>query len=415
MKLKNCCSVAAVALIATFAAAQASAQSGSNLAAYSSVKQSEWADNFDSSGSALENIVSSAPILNPVTFQAMEAAIQDHERLVSQGGWEKVPDHATLKIGVTDSAVENLRRRLVASGDLRLSMREGAIFDSYVAEAVRRFQSRHGLPPDAIVGPSTLGALNVSAADRLRQLRFSLGRMRALGTNLGDRYILVNIPAAHMEAVENGVVRSQHTVVAGMPGRQTPLLSSKIHEVNFNPFWTVPVSIIRKDLIPKMQEDPEYLTRSRIRIFSHDGREIPPANVNWNSDEAVNYLFKQDPGDQNSLGSLRLNFHNVHQVYLHDTPMRGLFGSDKRFESSGCVRVQNVRELVSWILRDDGFNRNKVDGTIRSGERLNVRVSRPPALHLSYFTAWTRGDGVIHFRDDIYNLLTTDGAVASNG
>lgn len=409
------CSAAAGAVIATVAVAPASAQSSSNLAAYSSVKQSEWADSFDQAGSALENAVSSAPILNPVTSQAMDAAIRDHELLVSQGGWDKVPGHATLKVGVTDPAVESLRRRLVASGDLRLSMRDGMVFDSYVAEAVRRFQARHGLPADAIVGPTTLAALNIPAADRLRQLRFSLDRMRQLGTDLGNRYILVNIPAAHMEVVEDGVVRSVHTVVAGMPDRQTPLLSSKIHEINFNPFWTVPTSIIRKDLIPKMQEDPEYLTRSRIRIFTQDGREIPPSSVNWNSDEAVNYLFKQDPGDQNSLGSLRLNFHNVHQVYLHDTPMRGLFGSDKRFESSGCVRVQNIRELVSWILRDDGFNRNKVDGTIRGGERLNVRVSRPPQLHLAYFTAWTRGDGVIHFRDDIYNLLPPLGAVASNG
>jgi murein L,D-transpeptidase YcbB/YkuD len=214
----------------------------------------------------------------------------------------------------------------------------------------------------------------------------------------------VNVPGAQIEVVENGMVVSRHTAVVGKVDRQTPLLSSRIHEINFNPFWTVPASIIKRDLIPKMQTEPDYLTKNHIRIYRQTGEEIPPESVNWHSDEATNYMFRQDPGDQNSLGFMKLNFHNPHQVYLHDTPSKGLFGSDYRFESSGCVRVHNVRELVSWVLRDNGYSRAMVDQTVRGGERLDVQVANPPALFTVYFTAWTTGEGVIHFRDDIYNL-----------
>jgi murein L,D-transpeptidase YcbB/YkuD len=215
---------------------------------------------------------------------------------------------------------------------------------------------------------------------------------------------MVNVPGAQIEVVENGRVVSRHTAVVGKVDRQTPLLTSKIHEINFNPTWTVPASIIKKDLIPKMQKEPDYLTKNRIRIYNQQGIELQPEQVNWYTDEATNYMFRQDPGDQNSLGSMKLNFHNPHQVYLHDTPSKDLFGSGYRFESSGCVRVHNVRELVTWVLRDTGYNRAMVDQTVRSGQRLDVQVVNPPTIMTVYFTAWTTGDGIVHFRDDIYNL-----------
>jgi murein L,D-transpeptidase YcbB/YkuD len=223
--------------------------------------------------------------------------------------------------------------------------------------------------------------------------------------------VLVNVPGAQIEAVENGTVVSRHTAVVGKVDRQTPLLASHIHEINFNPFWTVPASIIERDLIPKMQADPTYLTTNHIRIYNQEGIEIPPEAVNWHTNEAVDYLFRQDPGEGNSLGFMKLNFHNPHNVYLHDTPAKNLFGSDYRFESSGCVRVHNVRELVAWVLKDNGYNLAAVDQAVRSGERVDVEVANPPAIYTAYFTAWTTGDGVVHFRDDIYSL-DAQGAVA---
>jgi murein L,D-transpeptidase YcbB/YkuD len=199
----------------------------------------------------------------------------------------------------------------------------------------------------------------------------------------------------------------------GKIDRQTPLLSSRLTQINFNPFWNVPASLIKKDLIPRMQKDPDYLTNMHIHIYDQGGQEIQSSQVNWTTDEATHYMFRQDPGDHNSLGRVKINFSNPYQVYLHDTPEKGLFGSDYRFESSGCMRVQNVRELVAWILRDNGYTMGTVDQTIRSGERLDVDVTNPPALFTVYLTAWTTGDGVVHFRDDIYNL-DSQGTVALN-
>ncbi|WP_164879704.1 L,D-transpeptidase family protein [Afifella aestuarii] len=375
------------------------------------VNQSEWSESFDTGPRTAAPVTSTVPILSPYTVPAMDQAIEWYQGLVDAGGWNSVPSEPALKIGMRHPNVVALRQRLIASGDLRQTTGSDA-FDSYVQSAVMRFQERHGIPADGVVGAGTFKALNVPAEVRLNQLRVNRERIAAM-KDPASRYVMVNVPGAQIEVVEDGQVVSRHTAVVGKVDRQTPLLSSKIHEINFNPYWTVPNSIIRKDLIPKMQKDPEYLTRNRIRIFTQKGEELQPSQVNWHSDEATNYMFKQDPGDQNSLGSVRMNFYNPYSVFLHDTPSKGLFGSDYRFESSGCVRVMNVRELVAWILRDNGYTRATVDQTIRSGERLDVDVANPPALYTVYFTAWTTGDGVVHFRDDIYNF-DAPGEVALN-
>jgi murein L,D-transpeptidase YcbB/YkuD len=192
--------------------------------------------------------------------------------------------------------------------------------------------------------------------------------------------------------------------VVGKPDRTSPDINSRIVEVNFNPYWTVPVSIVRKDLIPKMQAEPDYLTKNKIRILDPKNNELAPAQINWFSEEAVNYKFKQDPGDLNSLGSIRINFPSPHGVYMHDTPYKNLFGEDVRFHSSGCMRIQNVRDLVSWMLSEtSGWSRIEIDEVIKSGERKDARLKTPVPLHWIYVTAWSTADGVVQFRDDIYN------------
>jgi len=378
---------------------------------FSGVTQTEWESGFDSRPSLSRPINTTTPVLSPYTVPAMEQAIFAYQDLVARGGWNSVPQ-VEMRIGMRDPVIVELRRRLIASGDLRQTSGDPTAFDSYVQAAVRRFQERHGIPADGVVGAGTLKALNVPANVRLAQLQTNVERIRSMGVPEG-RYIMVNVPGAQIEAVEGGAVASRHTAVVGKVDRQTPLLSSRVYQINFNPFWTVPASIIKKDLIPKMQKDPTYLTENKIRIYTQQGQELPPEQVNWYSDEATNYMFKQDPGDQNSLGAMKLSFHNPHQVYMHDTPSKNLFGSDYRFESSGCVRIHNVRELVAWILRDQGYNLAAVDQVVRSGERLDVDVPQGPAIYTVYFTAWTTGDGVVHFRDDIYNF-DSQGMVALN-
>jgi L,D-transpeptidase YcbB len=366
------------------------------------LKASEWADTFDSQSRAARPLNVNVPILSPETVPAMEQAIFAYQGLVERGGWHGVPGGGTLQIGVRHPNVMALRQRLVAGGDLR-QIQPSDAFDSYVQAAVKRFQERHGLPADGVVGETTLRALNVPAHHRLNQLLNNLERIKAMGVPDG-RYIMVNIPGAQIEAVEHGRIVSRHVAVAGKVDRQTPLLSSRVHEINFNPFWHVPQSLILAYLVPLMQKDPNYIRDHKYRIYTHGGQEVMPEQIDWYSDEAKNYLFRQDPGEQNALGFIKLNFHNPHSVFLHDTPQKNLFNSDSRFESAGCVRVHNVRELVAWILRDNGYNLAMVDQAVRSGERLDVRVQSPPAIYTVYFTAWTTGDGVVHFREDVYDL-----------
>jgi murein L,D-transpeptidase YcbB/YkuD len=173
--------------------------------------------------------------------------------------------------------------------------------------------------------------------------------------------------------------------------------------VNFNPFWTVPASIIERDLIPLMQREPNYLTEQGIHMYDGQGREVFPNEVDWYSNEATRYVFRQDPGELNALGSIRINFHNQFSVYMHDTPNKTLFGDDYRFESSGCVRVQNVRELITWLLRDtSGWSRPQIEGVLASGDRVDARLSSTVRVYFAYISAWAMENGVVHFREDIY-------------
>ena len=218
---------------------------------------------------------------------------------------------------------------------------------------MKRFQARHGIQPDGVIGETTFAALNIPANVRLAQLATNLTRLKMLTAKLpSPRFVMVNIPAASVEAVENGVVVSRHTAVVGKVERPSPIVNSKITEINFHPYWTVPASIIKKDLIPLVQKDPNYLTDYRIRVYDQKGNELNPAKINWNTDEATRYLFRQDPFEENSLGTVKINFPSPEGVYMHDTPHKGLFNDDYRFDSSGCVRVQNIRELIVWLLRD---------------------------------------------------------------
>jgi murein L,D-transpeptidase YcbB/YkuD len=296
-----------------------------------------------------------------------------------------------------------LRRRLVISGDLPRNSGDSDVFDTFLDAAVKRFQLRHGMPADGVIGNVTLAALNVPADIRLGQLETNLVRLRSMSGFLGDRYVMVNIPAAEIEAVENGRVAQNHKAIVGRIDRQTPILNSKIDEVILNPYWNAPTSIIEKDIIPLMREDPTYLTRNSIRLFDQQGNEVPPELVDWSTNEAVNLRFRQDPGKINAMSSTKINFANPHAVYMHDTPQQSLFGQLLRFESSGCVRVHNVRELTTWLLRDTpGWSRNQIEAVIATGENTEVELAEPVPVYFVYVSAWSTGDGVVHFRDDIY-------------
>lgn len=366
--------------------------------------QHEWRQNYDSA-SRVRVTRSSTPILSPQAVAATEEAIDRYRDIVARGGWAPLQIGDRLRVGVRGPGVAALRQRLVMTGDLDPAAGSSPIYDSYVEAGVRRFQARHGINMTGAINSVTLTALNVPAHVRLRQLELNLVRLRAYSGNLGHRYVIVNIPAALVETVEEGHVVTRHAAGVGKMDRQSPTMNAKIVEINFNPFWTVPASIIRKDLIPKMQKEPNYLADNRIRIYSQRGEEIAPQRVNWHSDEATRYMFRQDPGgDVNSMGFVRINIPNPHGVYMHDTPAKGIFGDDFRFVSSGCVRVQNVRDYITWLLKDtSGWDREQIDATFKAGQRIDARLVQPVNVYWTYITAWATAEGLIQFRDDIYN------------
>lgn len=377
--------------------------------------RAEWADRFDATVSELNALKGNQPTLSPASAAQIEQAIAVYQQIVARGGWPMLPEKGPkLRLGSRDRNVATLRQRLAVTGDIAETGGRSDVFDSYVDTAVRRFQIRNGLVPDGIVAGATVAALNVPAEQRLRQLEVNLVRVRSMSGFLGDRYVMVNIPAAEIEAVDHGLVHSRHVGVVGKIDRPSPLLSAKIQEINFNPYWHVPVSIIRKDLIPKMQADPQYLAKNKIHIYDGKNNELQPTDIDWTTEQATQYMFRQEPGTENSMGSVKINFPNPHSVYMHDTPAKSLFGQNARFHSSGCVRVQNVREMVTWLLDETPeWPKDRIDQAIRSGERIDAKLATPVPVYFVYITAWAGADGFVSFRDDIYQRDTGE-AVAMN-
>jgi murein L,D-transpeptidase YcbB/YkuD len=348
-------------------------------------------------------VASNLPIFSLQTILYVEQAIDQYRGIVGQGGWPMVPATKKLQLGVVDPDVVALRKRLMVSGDLSTSAGISESFDTYVDAAVKRFQARHGLPADGVLGKYSYAAMNISADVRLGQLETNLVRLRTMSGDLGGRYVMVNVPAAQIEAVENDRVVLRHTAIVGKVDRQTPILNSAINEIIVNPYWNAPESIVRKDIIPLMRKDPNYLADNNIRIIGPDGNEIDPSTIDWNTEDAAKFRLRQDPGSGNAMASVKINFPSPDGVYMHDTPQQSLFSKLMRFDSSGCVRVQNVRDLVTWILRDTpGWDRQHFEQTIKSGENTPVQVAVPVPVYFTYISAWSTGDGVAHFRDDIY-------------
>lgn len=367
-------------------------------------RRGNWDDQFDAKASrSATAVVSNNPIFGAGSTGYLQQAIYDYQNIVGNGGWPSVNTQVKLKIGMSDPAVQQLRQRLIISGDLPRSAGISNAFDSYVDGAVKRFQARHGLPADGAVGEYTLKALNVPADVRLGQLQTNLVRLQAMSGDLGRRYVVVNIPAAYIEAVENGRVALRHTAIVGKIDRQSPVLNSKIYEVILNPYWTAPRSIIQKDIMPLMRKDPTYLERNAIRLIDGQGNEVAPETVDWNAEKAPDLMFRQDPGKINAMSSTKINFHNEHQVYMHDTPQQGLFNKLMRFESSGCVRVQNVRDLSTWLLKETpGWSRQQIESTIKGGVNTPIKLAEEVPVYFTYITAWSAKDRVVQFRDDIY-------------
>ncbi|MDQ8700080.1 L,D-transpeptidase family protein [Hyphomicrobium sp. LHD-15] len=346
---------------------------------------------------------------------AMEKAIDLYQGIVSKGGWPAIPGNRMMRPGDDDERVSALRRRLMATGELaRSSSYNDYSFDSDVEQAVVRFQERNGLRANGRVDQPTLAALNITAEERLSQLKLNHGRILELvQTPPEERYVLVNVPAFQLEAVERYQTVLRHRVIVGRNGRETPTLKATIRNLNFFPYWRVPDSVAQLDVFPRLVKEPDYLAKEHIRVISGDfnGPELDPTSIDWSQADAKRIKLKQDPGPQNALGLVRIDMANEHGVYMHDTPMKPLFQQRARAFSAGCVRVQDVFELVEWLARfEPGWEQpGRAQAVLDQGMALDVPLSRPIPVYFAYITAWAEPDGRIEFRPDIYRR---DGAVA---
>jgi murein L,D-transpeptidase YcbB/YkuD len=353
----------------------------------------------------------SVPTLSPDTAALTARAADRYAAVEAAGGWPT--DIAPLGPRSKGPEVVDLRRRLAIEGDLDRAAAEGLPVLAWGADltaAVRRFQARMGLRQTGIAAGATLKALNVPASVRALELAASARRLAELTFPFGERYVVVNLPATSVEAVENGAVVHRYAAIVGDVDHPSPQIAAHVAAINLNPTWTVPVSIIKKEIIPRMQRDPGYLARERIRILDASGAEVDPRRIDWSTERAVNYTLRQDSGAGNSLGAIRIDMPNKLAVYMHDTPSKRLFGADYRFLSHGCVRVQGVYDLAAWLLEGTSggpvgvWDKDSLLAEIKTGAREELKLTRSTPVIWVYLTGWASPDGAANFRDDVYGL-----------
>ena len=345
--------------------------------------------------------------LASANIAATNAAIKKYAAIVAAGGWSVVPE-IEMRAGQTHFAVSVLRDRLAASGDLKDATSGNEVFDETLETAVKHFQASNGLTPTGVVDARTIAALNVPASGRLKQLKNNVARLQGYADIAKKRYVVVNIPAAQVEAVEGGKVVARYAGVVGKPERPTPLLRSTISQMNFNPVWRLPPTVVNKDLIPRGQEMQQagknVLVKFGIDAYDGGGKKVDPESIDWSSSKPHSFSYSQQPGKENPLGFLKINFNSENSVYMHDTPKESLFGRNFRAASSGCIRVNNIEQLAVWLLRGNpGWGEQQVNSFKDSGKRQDVTLKIPVPLYFVYITAWATEDGAVQFRRDLYN------------
>jgi L,D-transpeptidase YcbB len=354
--------------------------------------------------SAAALALSADPVFDEGTYGRIKSTLLSYADIQVRGGWPMLPaDAVKLAPGASGPDVVLLRRRLVITDDLAPEQEAGDAYDAVLVEAVKRFQLRHGLEPTGSIGAQTLKALNVPVAARIKQLEASIERLTGMDFVFAERYVVVNIPAAFVEAVAKDKVERRYRVIVGKIDKPSPTLTAYITAVNLNPTWTVPLSITKNEIFAHMRRDPTYLSRMHMRLLGAHDDEIDPHSVDWSSDRSPNFTVRQDSGAWNALGNVKIDMPNPYSVYMHDTDSRKLFADDYRFDSHGCTRVDNVRDLAAWILEDvPGWNRAAIDAGIAAGMLKVVNLPHRIPVAWVYLTGWVTRDGTVQFREDVY-------------
>ena len=337
-------------------------------------------------------------------YRRLMDALAKYRTISANGGWPGIPPGQTIKPGELDERVPLLRTLLLKTGDLEQMTVSEHKYDQVTAEAMRKFQVRHGLVDDGVVGPKTLELLNVSVEERIRQIELNLERWRWMPKDFGDRHIRVNIADFSLQVVEGDEIVMQMPVIVGTQYRKTPVFSARMTYLEFAPYWTVPPTILREDKLPQLKKNPEYLKEKHFRLISRSGQDVTTSlqGIDWKAVKASNFpgLLRMEPGPWNPLGRVKFMFPNPFNVYLHDTNEPFLFDNNIRSFSSGCIRIKRPRDLAYYLL-EKKLGPNKLRELFEATATQRVPIE-PLPVHIQYWTAWVDQEGLVHFRPDVY-------------
>ena len=341
-------------------------------------------------------------------YHGLKYQLQRYRTMEANGGWQPIPDGKMLTPGMSGDRVAMVRRRLAVTGDYSgLPVADSAFYDNTLKAAVISYQKRNGLDASGNIGPQTLGEMNVPVEDRIKQIQVNMERLRWLPQRLPSYYLLVTISDYSLSVFDNYQETGTYPVIVGRSYRQTPVFHSTMRYLVFNPFWTIPSTILKNDILPEVQKNPDYLNEKHITVTDAAGKTLDSRHIDWNDERVSGYVYRQAPGEDNSLGVVKFIFPNPYDVYLHDTPHRELFERSQRTFSSGCIRVEHPLALAAYLLRNqDDWNQEKIEQTVASGQTTKVVLKKQPEVYLLYLTAWTDTKGNMQFRDDIYHRDT---------
>ncbi len=345
-----------------------------------------------------------------VFYTHLKTALARYKSIQQNGGWSSISAGPTLRPDAQGPRILALRDRLFHSGDLAVENLQSPLFDEDLRQAVRRFQRRHSLDVDGVVGRQTLKRLNTSVKQRINQIRVNLERARWISHDLPATFILVDIADFTLYYYMNNQVIWTTKVIVGLPYHTTPSFESSIKYLVINPTWTIPRSIIRRETIPHIQQNGDYLQEQNLHILDYQGKPIDAASIDWHSysGHSFPYLIRQTSGSYNALGRIKFILPNKYSIYLHDTPHRELFSKDHRAFSHGCIRVDNPLTLGELILKNDGQNwdRYRFEKVIAGGKTTNVSLKKSLPVMLIYRTVNADDSNNILFMQDIYNRDT---------
>ncbi|SEM68942.1 L,D-transpeptidase family protein [Nitrosomonas marina] len=353
---------------------------------------------------------------NIPNYHLLKQVLLKFRDLADRGvSWQHIPNIPLLRPGESHHAIPLIRIRIdqayethgKTEYDLPHSEEtiNSRLYDRNLVNAIKAFQLQHGLNADGIIGKNTIDALNKTPNEKIQQLRITMERLRWLPRELGNRYLLVNIAGFQLAAVENDEYMLDMRIIVGRDYRSTPSFNSRITHMIINPYWNIPASIARKDLLPKQQKNPDYFTSQNIKVYSdyaYNAEPIDPDSIDWLAiRRGFPYILRQDPGIHNALGTIKFMLPNPFSIYLHDTPTKVLFTKDIRTFSSGCIRLEKPLQLAEFALRKQ-FTKKALKAQIESGKTKQINLPEPLPTFIVYLTAWIDSENNIHYSPDSY-------------